>query len=99
MLHRPSPLSPSVNASQRLNGLGAGMEVVADRVPLIAGDGLLTTFSREIDRYPGVRDALVRLRPAITAQLDIRSQNHVARIHEVKLKLKVAFQSGVSKRD
>jgi hypothetical protein len=48
---------------------------------------------------PGVRDALVRLRPAITAQLDIRSQNHLARIHEVKLKLKVAFHSGVSKRD
>jgi len=27
---------PSVTASQRLNGLGDGMEVVADRVPLIA---------------------------------------------------------------
>jgi hypothetical protein len=36
---------------------------------------------------------------AITAQFDIRSHNHVGRTHEVKLKLKVAFHSGVSKRD
>ena len=58
---------------------------------LSQGTGLLPALAREVDRYPGVRDALVGIRPASRRSSEFVVTTTFAASMSSKLKLEIAL--------